>query len=90
MTLGHLPKLLSLSIWVWWPPGPRPKQGAFYPRRLAQAEALGFAAGVETLALGTLLGSSAAARAGAILLVAAAALAAAAALRVWTSGSRLA
>src|SRR5581483_4221471 len=24
VTLGHVPKLLSLSIWVWWPPGPRP------------------------------------------------------------------
>lgn len=28
VTIGHLPKLLSLSIWVWWPPGPRPKQDA--------------------------------------------------------------
>ena len=84
VTLGHLPKLLSLSIWVWWPPGPRPKQGALYPRRLAQAEALAFAGGVETLALGAYLGNAATARAGAAVLVAAAGLAVAAAASVWT------
>ena len=35
VTLGHLGKLLSLSEWVWWPPGPRPKQDALYPRALS-------------------------------------------------------
>jgi hypothetical protein len=67
ITAGHLPKLLSLSAWAWWPPGPRPKQADLYPRRLAQAEALLFAAGVETLALGVLVSSAAAARVGASL-----------------------
>ena len=28
VTLGHLGKLLSLSAWTWWPPGPRPKQAS--------------------------------------------------------------
>ena len=88
VTLGHLPKLLSLSLWVWWPPGPRPKQDALYPRRLAQAEAVAFAAGVETLALGAFLGNVAAARAGGALLVVAAALAVAAATGVWTRRRR--
>ena len=83
VTLGHLPKLLSLSIWVWWPPGPRPKQDALYPRRLAQAEALVFAIGVETIVLGAYLGNATVARAGAVLLVAAAVLVAGAAAWVW-------
>ena len=87
VTLGHLPKLLSLSLWVWWPPGPRPKQEALYPRRLAQAEALVFAIGVETIVAGTFLGNTAAARGGAILLVGAAALAIASAAWVWTQRS---
>jgi hypothetical protein len=47
VTLGHLPKLLFLSIWVWWPPGPRPRQDALYPPRLAQLEAAILVAGVE-------------------------------------------
>jgi hypothetical protein len=84
VTLGHLPKLLSLSLWVWWPPGPRPKQDALYPRRLALTEALVFAIGVEALALGAFLGNTTAARAGAVLLVGSAALATAAAAWVWT------
>jgi hypothetical protein len=83
VTLGHLPKLLSLSIWVWWPPGPRPKQDALYPRRLAQLEALVFAAGVETTAIGVYLGSSGAARSGAGLIAAAAVLAATTTAAVW-------
>jgi len=87
ITLGHLPKLLSLSIWVWWPPGPRPKQEALYPRRLAQAEALVFAVGVETMAVGAYLGNVAAARAGAVVLVTAAGLALAAAAWVWARRS---
>jgi hypothetical protein len=88
VTLGHVPKLLSLSIWVWWPPGPRPKQEALYPRRLAQAEAAVFAAGLETAAVGIYLGSSVAARAGSAVLAAASVLAAATALVVWRGRSR--
>jgi hypothetical protein len=83
VTLGHLPKLLSLSVWVWWPPGPRPKQAALYPRRLAQLEAACFAAGVEVMAVGTYLGSDAAARLGAAVLLAAAVLAVATTAGVW-------
>jgi hypothetical protein len=83
VTLGHLPKLLSLSVWVWWPTGPRPKQDALYPRRLAQLEALLFAVAVETTAIGVYLGSGVAARAGAALLIASALLAASTAYLVW-------
>lgn len=90
VTLGDLPKLLSLSNWVWWPPGPRPKQAALYPRRLAQLEAACFAAGVEVLALGTYLGSDAAARLGVAVLLAAAVLATATTARVWRKRSRAA
>ena len=88
VTLGHLPKLLSLSVWVWWPPGPRPKQDALYPRRLAQGEAVVFAVGVELTAIGIYAGSSAAARAGSALVAAAAVLATATALGVWQRRSR--
>jgi hypothetical protein len=88
VTLGHLPKLLSLSIWVWWPPGPRPKQEALYPRRLAQLEAALFAAGIEITAVGVYAGSSAAARAGASVVTAAAALVAATAALIWRRRSR--
>ncbi len=83
VTLGHLPKLLSLSIWVWWPPGPRPKQHALYPRRLAQAEAALFTAGVETAAIGIYLGNGAAARTGTVVVAAAALLTAATTTVVW-------
>lgn len=88
VTLGHLPKLLSLSIWVWWPPGPRPKQDALYPRRLAQLEAALFAAGVEVAAIGVYAGSGAAARAGAALVAGAAVLVAAATTVVWQARRR--
>jgi len=90
VTLGHLPKLLSLSVWVWWPPGPRPKQEALYPRRLAQLEAAAFAIAVETITIGTFVGSAASARVGATLLVAAALLAAATAIVIWRRGRRTA
>lgn len=83
VTLGHVPKLLSLSIWVWWPPGPRPKQDDLYPRRLAQVESVLFAAGVETTAIGVYLGSGTAARTGAALLVAAALIIAVLTSTVW-------
>lgn len=72
VTLGHLPKLLSLSIWVWWPPGPRPKQEALYPRRPAQFETTVFALGVEVTAIGIYTGSTAVTRVGAVLVAAAA------------------
>ena len=81
VTLGHLGKLLSLSLWVWWPPGPRPKQEALYPRRLWRVEAGAFVVGVEVLAVGSLTGSGLATRAGALSLLAAAVLAAVAASR---------
>ena len=87
VTLGHVGKLLSLSMWVWWPPGPRPKQSALYPRRLWLVEAGVFAAGAELLAIGALAGSSGVARAGAALLVAAALLAAGAAGLTWSRRS---
>jgi len=70
VTLGHLGKLLSLSLWVWWPPGPRPKQESLYPRLLWRVEAGAFVVGVEVLALGSLAGSGIATRAGALALLA--------------------
>jgi len=87
VTAGHLPKLLSLSAWVWWPPGPRPKQGALYARRLAQVEGVLFAAGIETLAAGTFAGSAAATRAGAALFAASAVATAIVAARAWIGAS---
>jgi hypothetical protein len=54
VTLGHLGKLLSLSAWTWWPPGPRPKQAALYPRRVWLVEAIVFAVGIELLVNGVL------------------------------------
>jgi hypothetical protein len=72
-TLGHLGKLLSLSVWAWWPPGRRPKQAALYPRRLWLAEAAAFAIGIETAVDGALAGSEFAVAAGGVVLIAAAA-----------------
>jgi hypothetical protein len=57
VTLGHLGKLLSLATWTWWPPGPRPKQAALYPRRVWLVEAIVFAVGIELLVNGVLGGS---------------------------------
>lgn len=71
--VGHLGKLISLSGWGSWPPGPRPKQADLYPRRGWQLETVVFGLGVETLALGVLAGSGTTARAGAALLAVAAA-----------------
>lgn len=88
VTLGHLGKLLSLSLWVWWPPGPRPKQEVLYPRRVWLAEALAFAAGVEAVVLGSLTGSTAVVRSGAVALVAAALLAAGGASITWHARPR--
>ena len=84
VTLGHLGKLLSLSVWVWWPPGPRPKQGALYPRAVWLGEATAFAAAVELLAIGSLAGSVPLARTGGALFVVAAALAATGAALTWS------
>ncbi|HEY7603185.1 MAG TPA: hypothetical protein VH760_02900 [Gaiellaceae bacterium] len=72
VTLGHLGKLLSLSAWTWWPPGPRPKQAVLYARRIWLAEAALFGAGLEILVDGALGGSAPIARFGALLLVASA------------------
>jgi hypothetical protein len=83
VVIGHLGKLLSLSIWVWWPAGPRPKQSELYPRRLGLADAVAFAIGVETLAVGIFVGSTALARAGAVVLCASAVLTAAGAATTW-------
>ncbi len=70
--LGHLGKLVSLSGWGAWPPGPRPKQADLYPIRAWQAEVVVFAVGIELLALGVLASSTTTARLGAVLLVGAA------------------
>jgi hypothetical protein len=73
MIVGNLGKLVSLSGWGSWPPGPRPRQAALYPRRPWQAEVLLFAPGVQLLALGVLLESAGTVRAGAVVLAASAA-----------------
>lgn len=67
--LGHLGKLVSLSGWGAWPPGPRPKQAALYPHRGWLVEVVVFAAGVELLAAGVLASSTPLARFGSGLLV---------------------
>jgi hypothetical protein len=72
VTLGHLGKLLSLSAWTWWPPGPRPKQAALYPRRVWLVEAIVFAVGIELLVNGVLGGSESMTLLAGMLLVAAA------------------
>jgi hypothetical protein len=86
--VAHLGKLLSLSVWVSWPPGPRPKQAELYPRRLWLAETAAFAAGVQCLAAGVLAGSSTAARAGAAALALSAAVALAGACATARAGRR--
>jgi hypothetical protein len=87
VVVGHVGKLLALSLWVWWPPGPRPKQGELYARRLGLVEAAAFFVGVETLALGVFAGSGAAARAGAIVLLLSSVLTAAGAAWTWSRRS---
>lgn len=76
--LGHLGKLVSLSGWGSWPPGPRPSQLALYPRRLWQLEVVVFAVGVQLLAAGVLAESGVVAAAGGGVLVVSALTAAAA------------
>ena len=72
VVVGHAGKLVSLSGWGSWPPGPRPKQADLYPRGGWQVEAVLFAVGVELLAGGVALDSEIAARLGAAALVLAA------------------
>jgi hypothetical protein len=74
-TLGHVGKLLSLSVWRAWPAGPRPKQGELYAGRLWLVEGILFALALETLAAGTLAGSAGLVAAGAAALAASAVLA---------------
>jgi hypothetical protein len=73
MIVGHLGKLVSLSGWGSWPPGPRPRQAELYPRRPWQVEVVVFALGVQLLAVGVFFQEEAAARAGALVLAVAAA-----------------
>jgi hypothetical protein len=88
VTLGHLGKLLSLSAWTWWPPGPRPKQAALYPRRVWLAEALVFAVGIELLLNGVLAGSEPVVLLAGLLLVGTAATALGAAALTVRAGRR--
>lgn len=88
VVLGHVGKLLSLSVWVWWPPGPRPQQAKLYPRRLGLAAAGAFLVGVEALAIGTASESDLAARAGAVLLCASALMSLAGAVQTWERRAR--
>jgi nitrite reductase (NO-forming) len=84
VTLGHVGKLLAVSAWTWWPPGPRPKQAAFYPRRVWLAEAAAFGVGIQLVAAGILGDWQAPLTAGAAILVAGAVLAVAGCLRTVT------
>jgi hypothetical protein len=86
VTLGHLGKLLSLSAWTWWPPGPRPKQAALYPRRIWLAEAIVFAVGIELLVNGVLARSEPVVLLAGLLLVGAAATALGAAAHTARAG----
>ena len=91
ITLGHLGKLLSLSAWTWWPPGPRPKQATLYPRRVWLVEAIVFAVGIELLVNGVLGGSEPVVLLAGLLLAGAAATAlAGAAVTVMRVGGRCA
>jgi hypothetical protein len=89
VVLGHAGKLLSLSLWVWWPPGPRPKQAALYPRRLWLAEAAAFVAGTETVGIGILLGTTPLCQVGAAALCLSAILAGLGAVITWRGRPRL-
>jgi len=88
VTLGHLGKLLSLSAWAWWPPGPRPKQAELYPRRVWLVESIVFAVGVELLVNGVLGGDEGLTLLAGMLLVGAAAAACAGAALTLRSGRR--
>jgi hypothetical protein len=88
VVLGHIGKLLSLSVWVWWPPGPRPKQAELYPRTLGLAAAAAFAVGVESLAIGAFTDLPTLARAAAGVLCGSALLSIAGAALTWQRRSR--
>jgi hypothetical protein len=88
VTLGHLGKLLSLSAWTWWPPGPRPKQAALYPRKVWLVEAIVFAVAIELLVNGVLGGSESLTLLAGMLLVGAAGAACAGALLTLRAGRR--
>jgi hypothetical protein len=75
LLVGYAGKLLSLSAWASWPPGPRPKQEALYPRQLWQVEVAAFAVGAEVLAAGVLADAAAVASAGAAVVATSALLA---------------
>ena len=88
VVIGHATKLLSLSLWVWWPPGPRPKQAALYPRSLGLIEAVAFLVGVEALVGGILAASSALARVGAAVVCLSAILTIVGMTATWTRRAR--
>lgn len=88
VTLGFLGRLLALSAWTWWPPGPRPRQAAFYPRGRWLGEAACFGLGAQLAGAGALAGSTGAVRAGAALLVVAALLALAGAAGTFSAAAR--
>lgn len=73
--VGHVGKLASLSGWGSWPPGPRPKQEALYPRGVWQLEVVVFVIAVELLAAGVVFESQTLATLGGTILVVAALLA---------------
>ncbi len=86
VTLGHLGKLLSLSAWTWWPPGPRPKQSVLYPRRVWLVEAVAFVTGCEILLNGVLAGSERTIRLACVLLASSAVAACVGALVTFRAG----
>ena len=88
VTLGHLGKLLSLSAWTWWPPGPRPKQAALYPQKVWLVEAIVFAVAIELLVNGVLGGSESLTLLAGMLLVGAAGAACAGVLLTLRAGRR--
>lgn len=89
VVVGHLGKLLSLSLWVWWPSGPRPKQAQLYPRRLGLAEVAAFAVGVEAMTIGVLVGRAPVAQAGAGILCLSAVLSVVGVVSTWRRWSLL-
>lgn len=88
VVIGHVGKLLSLSLWVWWPPGPRPKQADLYPRTLGLAAAAAFAVGVESLAIGAFSDNPILAQVGGSVLCGSALLSIAGAALTWRRRSR--
>lgn len=88
VVLGHIGKLLALSIWVWWPPGPRPRQSALYLRPLGLVEAALFAAGAEAIVVGVLVTDTRVVRAGAVTLACSALVALAGAALSWRRRAR--